>query len=287
MSTSNSQAEIRSPGSYRFSVSVPPGWRSKSLNEVQSQRFQLLPGSPAGIVSEDMLQLVGLAPIRRLSGCVATELSAAISVMGKEQLLETRPLGEGPFCFDLADEADTVIVAGRSFDRRLALSPYPADLGLLSPGIGSIGSDAPLETISFDDVTPRGFRKIPSGYAGLEWRNLNAVSRDFTKDSEGYVNGNVSGDHVGYTSSGHAAEFSCERPFGFHSVMLTAAWLKSEGEGAVIESWLGEELIASDHIALSALTPLHYAPMLKRVTRIRLSTKHYWQLVVDDLVLAR
>jgi hypothetical protein len=136
-------------------------------------------------------------------------------------------------------------------------------------------------------VTSRSLRKIPAGHAGLAWRNLNAMARDFTKDSQGYVNGNVSGDHVLYTSSGLPAEFSCERPFGFHSVMLSAAWLASEGEVALIESWLGEQLIASDEVTLSALTPLHYAPMLKAVTRVRLSTKHYWQMVVDDLVLTR
>ena len=49
--------------------------------------------------------------------------------------------------------------------------------------------------------------------------------------------------------------------------------------------WLGERLVASDQVALSALTPLHYAPMLKAVTRVRLSTKHSWQMALDDLVL--
>lgn len=88
------------------------------------------------------------------------------------------------------------------------------------------------------------------------------------------------------SSSGHPAEFSSEKPFGFHSVMLTAAWLKSEGETALVESWLGDKLIASDTIILSALAPVHYAPMLAAVTRVRLSTSHYWQLVLDDLVVA-
>ena len=112
------------------------------------------------------------------------------------------------------------------------------------------------------------------------------MAQDHTKGSEGYVNGNVSGDHVAYTSSGYPAEFSRETPFGFHSVLLSAAWLKSEGEMALIECWLGEHLVASNQLALSALTPLHYAPMLKEVTRVRLSTKHYWQMVLDDLTLA-
>ncbi|MER9303052.1 hypothetical protein [Mesorhizobium sp. M0496] len=78
----------------------------------------------------------------------------------------------------------------------MTLSPYPADLGLLSPQTAD--TDAALETIDFDDVTSHTFRKIPSGHAGLAWRNLNAMACDYTKDSQGYVNGNVSGDHVVY-----------------------------------------------------------------------------------------
>ncbi|TIO78968.1 MAG: hypothetical protein E5Y00_13045, partial [Mesorhizobium sp.] len=135
-------------------------------------------------------------------------------------------------------------------------------------------------------ITTRGLSKIPSGYAGLDWYNLNAMSRDHTRNSEGYVNGNVSGAYIAYTSSGHPAEFGRAAPFGFHSVMLSAAWLRSEGESALVESWLGDELIARDEVTLSALAPVQYAPMLKAVTRVRLSTKHHWQMVLDDLVLA-
>ena len=144
-----------------------------------------------------------------------------------------------------------------------------------------------LETIDFNEVTPRGLRKIPSGYANLNWFNLNAISRDFQSGSEGYVNGNTTGDHSCYTSSGHPAELWSEKPFGFHSVMLSSAWLMSEGEVAKIESWLGDTPVSSDLVAVSALGPVHYAPMLKAVTRIRLSSKRYWQLVVDDLILVR
>jgi hypothetical protein len=43
--------------------------------------------------------------------------------------------------------------------------------------------------------------------------------------------------------------------------------------------------VAKDEIVLSALAPVHYAPMLKAVTRVRISTKHHWQAVLDDLVL--
>ncbi|MBA1144218.1 hypothetical protein H0241_28835 [Mesorhizobium sp. CCANP35] len=286
VSTKHGKAPIHLPGTYRFTVSVPPGWRASSSNEIQSQHFQPLPGSPAGMVSEAMLQPVGLFPIRRLGGHATAP--ATISVEKKGRILAVHPVGDGEdFSLDLADDADAIVVDGRGFARRLALSAYPTALGLLSSKIPGIADDAPLQTIGFDDVTARDFRKLPSGYAGFNWFNVNAISRDYVKDGEGYVNGNVSGDHVCYTSSGHPAEFSSERPFGFHSVLLAAAWLKSEGEVARIESWLGDQLIASDAITLSALTPVHYAPMLGQVTRVRFSTRRYWQLVLDDLIVAR
>lgn len=284
MSTSSANAMIRSPGVYRFAVSVPPGWRSPSANETQSKDFRLAPGSPAGLVSQDLPQPVGLAPARSLAGRMAVGGTATLSVMANGQVLESRVLAPGSaFRLDLAGGADTVAIAGDGLDRQLALSPYPTDLGLLSRQ--TLPSETSLRTIGFDDVTGRGFRKIPCGHAGLQWRNLNAMAQDHTKGSEGYVNGNVSGDHVAYTSSGYPAEFGRETLFGFHSVLLSAAWLKSEGEVARIECWLGEQLVTSDELVLSALTPLHYAPMLKAVTRVRLSTKHYWQMVLDDLML--
>ncbi|MBZ9678649.1 hypothetical protein [Mesorhizobium sp. ES1-1] len=308
MSMKSRKAVIRAAGDWRFSVSVPPGWRATGANEVQARHIDHMPGSPTGLVSREMLSPVGLAPPRSLAGWISDDAHSTrrisddarpggrirddgtptLAVLRDGAVVETRTLPPGAaFRVDLPEDADAFSITGGGLDRWLALSPYPVDLGLLSSRTDRLASDAVLETIDFDDVTGRTFRKIPSGHAGLSWRNLNAMARDYTKDSQGYVNGNVSGDHVAYTSSGLPAEFSCDRPFGFHSVMLTAAWLSSEGEVALIESWLGDQLVASDHFALSALTPVHYAPMLRAVTRVRLSTTHRWQLVLDDLVLAR
>ncbi|PBB94872.1 hypothetical protein [Mesorhizobium sp. WSM3862] len=285
MSSTRRSAVIRSPGTFRFSVSVPPGWRASGAHENQSVRVTDAPGSLVGLAGEGLPRPVGLIPARMVSGRTPTAATATLSVMGKGQLLESHPLGAATtFGFPLAGGADQVAIAGGGLDRRLALSAYPVDLGLLAPG--ALQPDAALSTIGFDDITTRGLSKIPSGYAGLDWYNLNAMSRDHTRNSEGYVNGNVSGAYIAYTSSGHPAEFGRAAPFGFHSVMLSAAWLRSEGESALVESWLGDELIARDEVALSALAPVQYAPMLKAVTRVRLSTKHHWQMVLDDLVLA-
>ncbi|AZO30900.1 MULTISPECIES: hypothetical protein [Mesorhizobium] len=285
MSSKRRSAAIRAPGTYRFSVSVPPGWRASGANENQLVRLADAPGSLVGLAGEGLPRPVGLAPLRTVNGRMPVGAVATLSVMGRGKVLESHALGPAAaFRFPVSGEADQVAIAGGGLDRRLALSAYPAELGLLAPG--ALGADAALITIGFDDVTTRGLCKIPSGHAGLDWYNLNAMARDHTKNSEGYVNGNVSGAYIAYTSSGHPAEFARAAPFGFDSVMLTAAWLGSEGETALVESWLGDEPVARDEITLSALAPVHYAPMLKAVTRVRLSTKHHWQMVLDDLVLA-
>ena len=285
-SSKRRSAVIGAPGSYRFSVSVPPGWRASSGNADQTVRLIAAPGASVGlVVQEGLPKPVGLAPGRSVSGRMPAAAEATLSTMRGGQVLESRALpADAAFRFPLALDTDEIVIAGGGLDRRLLLSAYPVELGLLAPG--ALAPDASLTTIGFDDITTRGLCKIPSGHAGLAWHNLNAMSRDHTKNSEGYVNGNVSGSYIAYTSSGHPAEFGRELPFGFHWVMLTAAWLRSEGEVALIESFSGEELIASDEVVLSALAPVHYAPMLKAVTRVRISTEHYWQAALDDLVVA-
>ncbi|MGX5803996.1 hypothetical protein ACWGS9_22490 [Bradyrhizobium sp. Arg314] len=285
MSAKRRSAVIQRPGVYRFAVSVPPGWRASSANADQPVRLLEAPGSMVGLAGEGLPKPVGLAPRRTVSGSTPAGTGATLSVMGKGQLLESRALpADAAFRLPLGIDADEIVIAGSGLDRRLKLSAYPVDLGRLSPGAPA--PEATLTVIGFDDITPRGLCKVPSGHAGLDWRNLNAMSRDHTPNSEGYVNGNVSGAYIAYTSSGHPAEFGRAAPFGFHSVMLTAAWLTSEGEVALVESWLGEELIARNEIVLSALAPVHHAPMLKAVTRVRISTRHHWQAVLDDLVVA-
>ncbi len=281
------RADIHAAGNYTFTVSVPPGWRCTSGNEIQTAAFDFIAGSPAGIGAPEMVTPVGLAPIRFVRGRTAGGPATLSFLQGGESIFRQVLDPDGPFRVEAPEGADAIALEGPDFKRSLVLSTYSTDLGLVSPERSALASDSVLETVDFDGVTPRGLRKIPSGYAGLNWFNLNAISRDFHAGSEGYVNGTTSGDHSCYTSSGHPAEIWSERPFGFHSVMLSSAWLTAESEIAQIDSWLGDTLVASDLVAVSALGPVRYAPMLEAVTRIRLSSKRYWQLVVDDLTVVR
>ncbi|MEW6634821.1 MAG: hypothetical protein AB1440_28435 [Pseudomonadota bacterium] len=283
MSTTKRRALLRRPGIYRFDVSVPPGWRVTTGNQSQSMRLGALPGSPAGLAGETLPGMVGLAPARFVRGRAAA--GATLSLIGEGRLLETRSLAPGDFRLDLPVGADELAISGAGLERRVKLPAYPVDLGQLRPG--ALAADAALETIGFGDVTALPFQKVPSGHGGLDWRGLNALTSLYIKDSEGYLNGSLSRGYTTYTSSGHPAEFGQAEPFGFHSVMLAVAWLSAEGEVALVESWLGDALVASDEIVLSALAPVQYTPMLKAVTRVRVSTKHCWQLVLDELVVSR
>lgn len=281
------RAPIRKAGTYRFEVSVPPGWLSTSDNAVQSAAFRDIPGSPAGIGADAMLQPVGLAPLRLVRGIVGDIARLSIAASGAGGVLASQNLAPGkPFRFVLPDGAETVALAGEGLDNEFRLGSYPVDLGIVGAGRKFLPDSAALQTIGFDDIVAGGLKKVPSGYCGLKWSNLNAMSRDFTPGCIGASNGATSGEHVAYTSSGHPAEIWSDREFGFHSAMLAVAWPQAEGEIACIETWSGQTLLQKDEIVLSAFTPVQYAPMLARVTRIRLSTKHQWQLVIDDLVVA-
>jgi hypothetical protein len=288
MSTKSRRASIRAPGCYRFEVSVPPGWISTSGNETQTKQVKTVKGSPTGLGTGDMLQPVGLAPRLYAAGRTAPGMPAEIIALRSEQALSSQLLpADAAFDFALPEGADSVHVLGAGIERRLRVGPYPLQLGLLSAGRAALAADAPLETVSFDGVTPEDLKKVPNGYAGLDWFNLNALGRGLSQGSHGAVNGACAGHLICYTSSGHPGEIRSRRPFGFHSIKLTAAWLQSEGELALVESWNGHELIASDSFPVSALTPVHYLPMLPVVTRIRLSTRHCWQLVLDELTISR
>jgi len=284
-STTLRRAPIRIPGTYRFEVSVPPGWVATGGNTVQSASFSRMPGSPAGLGAEGMLRPVGLAPVRHVGGLVSAT-GAAITACRGNEVVAALDLDAGTrFRFDLPEAADAVTVTGGGLDLAFPAGAYPVELGTVSPEQPALRADTACRTIDFDDLTESDLKKVPNGYAGLDWFNLNAMSRELTPSGCGYSNGTTSGDYAVYTSSGHPAEISCGTPFGLYSMMLTAAHAQSEGEIALVECWCRETLLRTDRIILSSLMPVRYLPMLPAVTRIRLSTEHYWQLVIDDVVV--
>jgi hypothetical protein len=282
------KAPIHKPGSYEFAVSVPDGWTATSGNARQVADFKLLPGSPPGIGIDEMMRPVGIAPDRVVRGRLVDGAGLSIEALRGDGAIDRAEISDQPaFRYSVPETANALVLSSAGSKWHVRASAYPIDLGLLDPDRGSPDPGRTSETITFDDVNPRGLRKVPSGYAGLNWFNLNALARDFSGNAQGYVNGNTSGDHVAYTSGGLPAELWSDTPFDFIGVHLSSAWLDSEGEVGRIESWRGDRLVASDTVTLSALTPVFYSPMLPGITRIRFTTAHYWQMALDDLVIAR
>ena len=287
-SATNLEAPLRTPGAYEFVVSIPNGFTATSGNVVQSAEFKSRPGSISAIGSDEMLQSVGLAPDIAITGLLPPSTSLQVKALrGGGMVDESERSLHREFRYAVPEGADEVTLVAADLGRRLQISGYPIDVGLLDPMRGTVETDRAIETIDFEGVTSRRLRKIPSGYAGLNWFNINAIARDFTRGGQGYVNGNTSGDYVAYTSSGYPALFYSDTPFDFIGVHLSVAWLKAEGETGIIEAWRGDQLVARDSVTLSALTPVFYNPCLPRITRVRLMTEHYWQMVLDDLVIAR
>lgn len=287
-SVANISAPICKPGDYKFVVSVPTGFIVTTNNAIQSAEFKARPGSISGIGSDEMLQPVGLAPNRVISGHLPKKAKLSVKALhGSNVADDAEYFNQKAFRYPVPANADAVELSMRDLTRRVQAFGYPIDVGVLDPKRGLLDPDRKTETIDFDQINPRGLRKIPSGYAGLNWFNLNAMVRDFTANSQGYMNGNTSGDHIAYTSSGYPALIYSDKPFDFIGLHLSVAWLKAEGETGTIESWRGDDLVAKDSVTLSALTPVFYNPCLPGITRIRLASKHYWQMVLDDLVIAR
>jgi hypothetical protein len=280
------KAYINRPGEYEFAVSVPPGWIATSKNDVQSRRFKAVPGSPAGLDAEEMVRPVGIAPERFVRGVLPAGLAASAVIRAGDKEVAAHEVS-GAFLVKVPEGADGMTLRGEGLDRPIPLGAYPVELGRFDARRVRPATGKQPMTIGFDDATTRALLKVPCGYAGLNWFNLNIIRRDFEGNYQGYVNCNTSSEHSVYTSSGHPAEFWSDAPFDFVGAMLSVAWLNGEGETGIIECFRGETLALRDEVKLSALTPVHYLPMIADVTRVRLSTLHYWQMIMDDLTIAR
>ncbi|MEM9411953.1 MAG: hypothetical protein AAGA30_12615, partial [Planctomycetota bacterium] len=79
------------------------------------------------------------------------------------------------------------------------------------------------------------------------------------------------------------AEITAPTAIDFQSVHITVAWRNAEGETLRVEMWRGDEKIVDDIVELSMLAPVLYAPNVRDITRIALTTTHHWQAVFDDL----
>ncbi|AXX97667.1 hypothetical protein BAR1_06820 [Profundibacter amoris] len=281
-STTHEDSPLSQAGEYEFTAYLPRGWRNTTDNQTQQATLIEIPGSPAGVGLQEMLTPIGMARNKFLRGTYRGDKDGHILLQQDGKTLETINLTPGEqFIWRIQRGNYELITNGQS--RPVVVGDYPVDVGLI--GVEHSQGDRAY-TIDFEGQAPTGLKKAPNGYGGLNWFNLNIMRANMGNGNIGYANGTTSGNHILYTSSGHPARIYAYTPFSLLSVNLTAAWPKSEGEEVILSFYRGDQLIQTDAVGLSAYSPVNYQPMIPDITRIEISTRHYWQMLMDDLTVS-
>ena len=271
---------------YHFEVMVPPGWQVTTGNSRQAATFSALQGSPAGMVTDTPPAVVGLAPDLTISGVVPAGVSGwqlqgpvgdpvalasgafRVAVQaGHWQLLD----GQGRLVREVQVSEAPVYLAA------LSASPLPAPL----PREVQLDFEEPLQRAVID--------KLPRGYRGLGFDYLLAVDNQHYQ-GPGYVNLLMDGRGVGYNSSGYPVTITHEQPgevFDFEGGWFAVAWPAAEGEELALEGWRQGQRLYHDSLPLSHLGPVWVQADFRRIDELRLSARHYWQFVTDDLQFRR
>lgn len=280
MSARDPDADVSDPGLYNFDVVVPGGWELTTGNARQTKRFELAPGAVADMVADPPFFPVGIAPSLAISGLVpgaAQDKSVSVRPpsgewrqIASQGVMQFRiPVHPGEWQIAIGDDDDRIV-------RSVEVSDFPVQL---SAGGGE--ADHPTGThmvVDYEDVTEKSIREMPSGAGGLMWWNMVAL-----QVAPSYNNNAVSGNYVGYNSSGHPARIWSDDPFSFVGGHFGVAWQRAHGETLHLRGYRRGELVYEDSISLSYLGPVWFQADYNDIDRLDLATEHYWQFVSDDL----
>jgi hypothetical protein len=195
---------------------------------------------------------------------------------------------EGYFAL-LAEQGDWTIRAtssrtGANLERQVAVGTTPVKLSTLGPDQKQFPRKPDRLQLDFETITKSVITKIPNGYGGVTWDTAIAVQNEYYK-GEGYINNTMSGSYVIYNSSGYPVTLEHESGFDFYGGYFGVAWLAAEGETLQVKAWRDAELVGSEEFELSSLGPFWFDADYRNITRLELSTRHYWQFVADDLFI--
>jgi hypothetical protein len=296
MSAQQDDGDIRIPGKYAFDVVTPPRWKVTSGSAEQKVDFVLFPGAYADIIAKNPAVPTGLAPDLSISGRVTRRDAkrTAVPAAGAHLILrhgnETRDVpalpADGKFSVDVTAGNWTVEIsdAANKTEARRTVSVKDEPVFMSAIALGDAVPEAlPVsEKVDFEDITQGTLAKIPSGTGGVDWSNMVATEMLFY-DSEGTVNGVMSGHYIGYNGSAHPVTISHAEGFDFVGGYFSLGWLRAEGEELLVEAWRGDKLVGSESVVLSAMGPVWFDADYRSIDRLVLKTKHYWQFVTDDL----
>jgi len=295
MSRSERNAVLRKAGEYVFSVHVPPGWVLTTGNASQRTTVVDLPGSPADLVSQNPPRPFGLAPrlviggrvgVRGSEGAVGPPQGVTLSARSPGGEAADVPLGLGGAFEIPAGPGPWKLIArkagsGTGVERELVVRDAPVRLSTIVLGDPTVEPSGRRTTIDFESMTGTPIAKIPSGVAGLDWFYMNVI--DAVSGGDAYTNNVTSGRYVGYGSSGHPVTISRAGGFDFLGASFGVGSQEGEGETLRIQAFRGDTAVAEDEVLLSSLGPVRFDAAYRRIDRLVLTTRHYWQLVVDDM----
>ena len=117
------------------------------------------------------------------------------------------------------------------------------------------GSPPFAMVIGFDYLLGGGveFASIDSPYSGLAWSNFSALDTVlYAADmgTNGYANGVVSLNNVGFAGYGMPAGFSAAQPFTLDSYSIGAAW--NNNMSITVQGWRSGMLLDTDTFLISA-----------------------------------
>jgi len=304
MSLNNDVYPISTPGRYQIKVESPRGWEITSDNNNQILNIRQHPGSPAGLVAEQTLQPVGVAPALTIFGTVNREQwgkndDITIKIgRADDESIESRADSEGGFSVPVSKGTWHVEISnasGATHNRIIDVDRYAVRLSGISidsdtiSGIsidsGTMAIDYPEHAIDFHDLTYSDtLFEIPNGFGDLQWHNWISTHQKLYRGA-GYINATTSGEYLAYNSSGHPASISSDQPFDLVQANIGVAWSEAEQGDITITAWRQDQIAYKDVLRGSTAGPVVFAADYLGVTKIEFSTEHYWQLVMDDLVI--
>jgi hypothetical protein len=290
-SLSASDVDVDRIGEYIFEVQIPPGWEMTGGDKLQALVYEARPETRPGIVADRVPVPIGLAPILRIEGRVAPgsaddTIVTASGPNGTTETLQTDR--EGNFA-TFVQPGEWMITAtsrrnGLTVERHVNVENAPVRLSTLHLDQDKVPRKGERLTLDFEDITASDITKIPNGYGGLKWDTAIVTQNEFYR-GEGYINNTISGSNIMYNSSGYPVSIERDGGFDFYGGYFGVAWFNAEGETLEVKAWRDAELVGSEEFELSSLGPFWFDADYRNITRLELSTRHYWQFVADDLFI--
>lgn len=292
MSRRSRGAHVRGAGPGVISVKPPPGWIVTSGNERQTTTFQLLEGSPVGIVAGAAFQPVGLAPLLTISGRVARDAAEREADQGRLRVTSPRGVTSdvaispaGRFSISAEPGEWQFEYAGREggVTRKVRVEGHPIELATLDSARatasgGRLGRVANFDTLTTSDT----LMEIPNGYAGLRWHNWVAMHQK-SPNSAGMINATTSAEFAAYNSSGHPATVSSDQPFDLVGGYVGVVWPEAEKSDIIVRAWRADRLVHEDRFRASIAGAVFFSADYHDVTRVEFASETFWQIAVDDL----